>query len=86
MARIRWFLIISGILLLTIFSLSNTGSVSIQMPLVFSAEIPLSMLLAISGLIGFMVGALWTAWVLRKRGNPETGNTSDPESPKGSPQ
>ncbi|QEF98018.1 hypothetical protein Mal15_20640 [Stieleria maiorica] len=67
MARIRWFLIISGVLVLMIFSLSNTQRVLLQMPLVFHVEVPLAMLLAISGLIGFMVGALWTAWMLHRK-------------------
>ena len=67
MARIRWFLIISGVLVLMIFSLANTERVPIQMPFVFHSEVPLAMLLAISGLIGFMVGALWTAWMLRRK-------------------
>ena len=73
MQRIRWFLIISGVLVLMVFSLSNTKSVSVQMPLLFHAEIPLSMLLAIAGLIGFMVGALWTAWMLRRRKSKAVG-------------
>ena len=79
MQRIRWFLIISGVLVLMVFSLSNTKSVSVQMPLLFHAEIPLSMLLAIAGLIGFMVGALWTAWMLRRRKSKTVG-TSGGES------
>ena len=58
MQRIRWFLIISGVLVLMVFSLSNTKSVSVQMPLLFHAEIPLSMVLAIAGLIGFSLGMI----------------------------
>lgn len=72
MARIRWFLIISGVLVLMVFSLSNTQSVPIRMPFVFHKEVPLAMLLAISGLIGFMVGALWTAWMLHRQKSQKT--------------
>lgn len=87
MSRIRWFLIIFGVSVLMIFSLSNTESVPIRMPLVFNAEVPLSMLLAISGLIGFMVGALWTAWMLHRKkdrssgGQPPSKSLSDKEPP-----
>ncbi|WP_182869071.1 lipopolysaccharide assembly protein LapA domain-containing protein [Rhodopirellula sp. JC639] len=81
MARIRWFLIISGVLVLMIFSLSNTQRVLLRMPLVFHVEVPLAMLLAISGLIGFMVGALWTAWMLHRKkerlGKPDKKDGQD---------
>ncbi|OYP36810.1 lipopolysaccharide assembly protein LapA domain-containing protein [Rhodopirellula sp. MGV] len=66
-ARIRWGLIISGILVLVVFSLANTAAVDVRMPLMFQISVPLAMLLALAGLIGFMVGALWTAWMLRRR-------------------
>lgn len=84
MARIRWFLIISGVLVLMIFSFSNTDAVPIRMPLVFRVEVPLAMLLAMSALIGFMVGALWTAWVLhRTRGNGARGKSEQAGSKGG---
>lgn len=73
MARFRWFLIISGILVLMVFSLANTESVPIRMPFVFQREVPLAMLLAISALIGFMVGALWTAWMLHRKKDKADG-------------
>jgi uncharacterized integral membrane protein len=66
LSRIRWFLIIAILLLLAVFTLANTGSVRVRMPLFFSAEIPLAMLIALSTLLGFMLGALWTAWTLRR--------------------
>ena len=81
MQRIRWFLIISGVLVLMIFSLSNTESVPVQMPLLFYAKIPLSMLLAIAGLIGFMVGALWTAWMLRRQKSKTSGREASSPPP-----
>ena len=74
MARIRWILIIIGVSVLLVFSLANTNSVPIRMPLVFEKKVPLAMLLAGSALIGFMIGALWTAWMLRPPGNNRPGN------------
>ena len=80
MARIRWFLIISGILVLMIFSLANTESVPVGMPFVFQADVPLAMLLAISALIGFMIGALWTAWMLRHRKTASGKKAAPPQN------
>ena len=74
MARIRWFLIISGVLVLMVFSLANTESVPIRMPFLFQRDAPLAMLLAISALIGFMVGALWTAWMLHRKKDAADGS------------
>lgn len=79
-SQIRWFLIVFGVLLLAVFSLANTESVSVGMPLVFRAQVPLSMLLAVSSLIGFMVGSLWTAWMLRRRRKAESAAPLDPAS------
>jgi uncharacterized integral membrane protein len=79
MARIRWFLIVAGVLALMVFSLANTESVPIGMPLLFHTTAPLAMLLAIFWLIGFMVGALWTAWMLHRRrqaGGPQDSKRS----------
>ncbi|WP_350494720.1 LapA family protein [Roseiconus lacunae] len=75
-ARIRWGLIISGILVLVIFSLANTAPVEVRMPLLFDVQVPLAMVLALSALIGFMVGALWTAWMLRRRSAQSSRQTS----------
>ena len=82
MSRFRWFLIISGVLVLMVFSLANTESVPVRMPLVFKADVPLAMLLALSALIGFMIGALWTAWMLRRRNDksPKKQPTRPPET------
>ncbi|WP_390621711.1 LapA family protein [Roseiconus nitratireducens] len=46
------------------------------MPLVFNTELPLAMLLAVSFLIGFMVGSLWTAWMLRRPAAHKTSGRS----------
>jgi uncharacterized integral membrane protein len=84
MARLRWFLIISGVLVLVVFSLANTASVPVGMPFVFHADVPLAMLLALSALIGFMIGSLWTVWMLRRKSPPSAkGDTSKapPKSP-----
>ncbi|MEM6469748.1 MAG: LapA family protein [Planctomycetota bacterium] len=69
MSRVRWFLILSGLLLLVVFSLSNTRAVPVRMPFLLDSEIPLAVLLAFSAVIGFTVGSLWTAWMLRRRGS-----------------
>ena len=79
MARLRWFLIISGVLVLMVFSLANTESVPVGMPFVFHTDVPLAMLLAISALIGFMIGSLWTAWMLRRK--PAKTPPQKPSSP-----
>ena len=66
--RIRWTLIVLGIMVLVVFSLANTAPVQVRMPLLFQTDVPLAMVLALAGLIGFMVGSLWTAWMLRRKG------------------
>lgn len=84
LSRIRWFLVVASVLLLAVFSLANTQSVSVGMPLVFRREIPLAMLLAASALIGFMVGSLWTAWMLRRRRKAESAAPLGPASTESS--
>ncbi|MEM0924720.1 MAG: LapA family protein [Planctomycetota bacterium] len=68
MSRLRWFLVLTGLLVLVVFSLSNTNAVPVRMPFLLDREVPLAMLLALSAVIGFAVGSLWTAWMLRRRG------------------
>ncbi|MFU7558373.1 lipopolysaccharide assembly protein LapA domain-containing protein [Stieleria sp. JC731] len=85
-ARIRWGLIISGVLVLVIFSLANTASVDVRMPLLFQVSVPLAMLLALAGLIGFMVGALWTAWMLRRRSAQISKQATSKQASKTNPQ
>jgi uncharacterized integral membrane protein len=68
MQRIRWFLLILGIIVLLVLGLANQTSVPVKMPLVFEAELPLAMLLAATSAISFVLGALLTGWMLRSRG------------------
>lgn len=76
MSRVRWFLIISGLLVLVVFSLSNTDRVAVRMPFVLDTQVPLAMLLGLAAVIGFMIGSLWTAWMLRRRNRPTSGGSS----------
>lgn len=66
MQRIRWFLLILGIVVLLVFSLANRDPVSVEMPFVFNADLPLSMLLLVTSAIGFILGSVMTAWMLHR--------------------
>ena len=67
MQRIRWFLLVLGIIVLLVLGLANQTSVPVKMPLIFEAELPLSMLLVATSGISFVFGALMTGWMLRGR-------------------
>ena len=67
MQRIRWFLVVLGIIVLLVLGLANQTSVPVKMPLIFEVELPLSMLLVTTSGISFVFGALMTGWMLRGR-------------------
>ncbi len=85
MQRIRWFLLILGIIVLLVLGLANQTSVPVKMPLVFEAELPLSMLLAATAAISFVLGALMTGWMLRHRGKDKSEKKAVPETKAAEP-
>lgn len=78
MQRIRWFLLVLGIIVLLVLGLANRNSVPVKFPLVFEAELPLSMLLAATAGISFVCGAVMTGWMLRSHGK-DSGKKADPK-------
>ena len=75
MQRIRWFLLLLGIIVLLVLSLANKDPVPVKVPLVFETEMPLSMLLIATSAMSFVLGALMTGWMLRNRGKGESKKT-----------
>ncbi|TWU04481.1 LapA family protein [Stieleria varia] len=79
MQRIRWFLLLFGVVVLLVFSLANTESVPVEMPFLFSTELPLAMLMVVTSGIGFVLGSLTTAWMLRRGRKPGKVTKPEPE-------
>lgn len=66
MQKIRWFLLIFAILVALTVTLQNNDAVLVQL-LWIDLRMPLSILLACTTAVGFLVGALTTALMLRRR-------------------
>lgn len=67
MQRIRWFLLLLGIVVALVLSLYNSDVTSIKIPFAGEWELPLSMLLLTTSAISFVFGAIMTGWMLRSR-------------------
>ena len=67
MQRIRWFLLLLGIVIVLVLSLSNSTPTPIKIPFAGTWELPLSMLLLATSGISFVFGAIMTGWMLRGR-------------------
>ena len=65
--RIRWFLLIFGIAVVSILAVWNTDEVTLQLPLLEDRTLPLSMLLFVFSASSFIFGAIMTGWMLRGR-------------------
>ncbi len=90
MQRIRWFLLILGIIVLLVVALANQKLVEIKIPLLFAGEVNVSTLLLASTTLGFLFGALMTAWMLRSHRKSKaaaadvaTTAAADPADPSG---
>ena len=77
MQRIRWFLLVLGIIVLLVLGLANQTSVPVKIPFLFERDLPLSMLLVTVSGISFVFGALMTGWMLRSP--KETTKKAAPE-------
>lgn len=67
MQRIRWFLLLFGIVVVLVLSLYNSEVITVQIPFAEDRELPLSMLLLATSAISFVFGAIMTGWMLRGR-------------------
>ena len=67
--KIRWFLLLVGILVVVIIAVQNSRSVEIDL-LFFRGTYPLTLLLLGTSAASFLFGALMTGWMLRSRGRP----------------
>lgn len=65
MQRIRWFLLLSGIIVLLVVALANQKLAPVKIPFFYEGELNVSTLLLCSSTIGFLCGSLMTAWMLR---------------------
>ena len=64
--KIRWFLLLTGIVLVLIVAFQNSRRVELDL-LFFRGEYPLTLLLLACSAASFLFGALTTAWMLRSR-------------------
>jgi uncharacterized integral membrane protein len=64
--KIRWFLLLVGVLLIVIIALQNSRSVELEL-LFFRGQYPLTLLLLGCSAASFVLGALTTGWMLRNR-------------------
>jgi uncharacterized integral membrane protein len=78
MQKIRWFFLIAAILLALAIVLQNNTSVPVQL-FWLQRSLPLSALLLSTTAIGFLLGALVTAWMLRRRGKAANAKKAAPE-------
>ena len=69
--KIRWFLLLVGILVVVIIAVQNSRSVEIDL-LFFRGQYPLTLLLLGTSAASFAFGALMTAWMLRSRSKTGT--------------
>ena len=67
MQRIRWVLLLLGIVIVMVLLFYNSDEVPVKLPLVEDRELPLSVLLMATTAIGFLLGAVMTARMLRSR-------------------
>lgn len=66
MQKIRWFFLVTAVVLALVLVFQNNDAVEIQL-LFLRQSLPLSMLLLSSTAAGFLLGAVMTATMLRKR-------------------
>jgi len=80
MQKIRWFLLILIAALTLTLVFQNQAQVEIQL-LFWNRSLPLSILLISTTTIGFLLGALLTASMLRKRGKKKQNSPKSPSTP-----
>lgn len=81
--KIRWFLLLVGVLLIVVIALQNSRSVELEL-LFFRGQYPLTLLLLGCSAASFVLGALTTGWMLRNRSRsggkqkkrPSTGSSA----------
>ncbi|MEM9588843.1 MAG: LapA family protein [Planctomycetota bacterium] len=64
--KIRWFLLLLGILIVVMVCLQNRDPVSLQL-LFFEGEYPLTLMLLATSAASFVFGSLMTMWVMRAK-------------------
>ena len=64
--KIRWFLLLLGILIIVVVAFQNGESVPLDL-LFFRGEYPLTLLLLGTSAASFVFGSLMTFWMLRRR-------------------
>ena len=75
--KIRWFLLVVGILMVVTISLQNRTPTQLNL-LLFESTMPLTLLLLATSAASFIFGALTTVWMLRrpKGGHSKSGKAS----------
>ncbi len=64
--KIRWFLLITGVLVVVIIALQNQTPTPLKL-LFLNSTIPLTLLLLATSASSFVFGALTTVWMLKKK-------------------
>ena len=64
--KIRWFLLLFGIMVVVTIAFQNSGSVDVDL-LIFQGAYPLTLLLLGCSAASFVLGALMTGWMFRGR-------------------
>jgi len=73
--KIRWFLLLLGILLVVILAFQNNAPVELEL-LFFRGTYPLTLLLLATSAASFVFGSLMTFWMLRGKKKAETGKSA----------
>lgn len=77
MQKIRWSILIFGVIVLLAAMLQNSGPLTLKL-FFFETAIPISVLLLATSVISFLVGGLTIGRMLRRR---ETAQKNDSQSP-----
>lgn len=64
--KIRWFLLMTGVLVVVIIALQNQQPTRLKL-LMAEVDMPLTLLLLATSASSFVFGALMTAWMLKKK-------------------
>lgn len=82
--KIRWFLLLLGVLVIVIVAFQNNRRVELDV-LFFSGEYPLTLLLLATSAASFVFGGLMTAWMLRARGKAGAKRARTPQKGSSTP-
>ena len=65
--KIRWFFLLVGLTFVLLLMWGNSSPVTVKFPFVADQQLPLSILIFTTSAASFVLGAIVTGWMLRRR-------------------